>query len=61
MHPNDLYFEIASLRGQDLRDQAAHERMLHQAAEGNHERSHCALDVAYLWLAVAILRLSSTR
>jgi hypothetical protein len=32
VYPNDLYFEIASLRGQDLRNEAAHERLLRQAA-----------------------------
>ncbi|HEY1296486.1 MAG TPA: hypothetical protein VGJ60_25700 [Chloroflexota bacterium] len=32
MYPNDLHFEIASLRGQDLRNEAAHERLLRQAA-----------------------------
>jgi hypothetical protein len=34
VYPNDLYFEIAALRGQDMHNQAAHERVLREAARG---------------------------
>ena len=58
MYPHDLYFEIASLRGQDMRNAAAHERLLREAAQ----IEECApadprRDAGYRRLAAAILSL----
>ena len=58
VYPNDLYFEIASLRGQDLRNQAAHERLLRQAAQSKLSApTGPRRDAAYRQLAIAILGL----
>lgn len=62
MYPNDLHFEIASLRGQDMRNQAAHERLLRQVARPKPDasidpRRDPRRDAAYRRLAATILGL----
>ena len=58
MYPNDLYFEIASLRLQDLRNEAAHQRLLRQAARNESSApSDQDRDTAYRRLAIAIVGL----
>ncbi|HEY1295602.1 MAG TPA: hypothetical protein VGJ60_21185 [Chloroflexota bacterium] len=58
VYPNDLYFEIASLRGQDLRNEAAHERVLRQAARNKSSApADPNRDTAYRRLAIAIVGL----
>jgi hypothetical protein len=58
VYPSDLYFEIASLRGQDIRDQAARERLLRQAARREPSKlPDPRRDAAYRRLAVTILGL----
>ena len=58
MYPTDLHFDIASLRGQNMRNEAAHERLLRHAAQhqpSTHADAH--RDAAYRRLAVAIFGL----
>jgi hypothetical protein len=58
VYPTDLYFEIAALRGQDMRNQAAHERLLRRAAQGEPRKpSDARDDVSYRRLAITILGL----
>jgi hypothetical protein len=57
VHHNDLYFEIATLRGQDMHGEAAHERLLCQAQGEPRKRSDPRGDAGCRRLAVAILGL----
>jgi hypothetical protein len=58
----DLYLEIASLRGQDVRDQAAQERLRHQAAQCDEKvPADPGREAAYRRLAIAILGLDRSR
>jgi hypothetical protein len=58
MYPIDLYFEIASLRGQALRDEAAHERLLRQTSQPERgTRTDPGRDAGYRRLAIAVLGL----
>jgi hypothetical protein len=58
MYPVQLYFDIASQQGQDMRNHAAHERFLREAARPEPKKpSDRARDAGYRRLAVAILGL----
>jgi hypothetical protein len=57
MYPNDVYFEIARQRLQELREQAANERLLRQATQRESSAPARPRHAAYRRLAIAILGL----
>lgn len=58
MYPSELYFDVASQQAQDMRNHAAHERLLHQAAQSEPRASaDWRADAAWRRLAVTILGL----